>query len=200
MHTDPPVEAIAASMSGDPSFQSELAFPFSKEVVKSLSEAGVPELDDSHDFSPPPWLAARAGQPPTAMLDPLSLGVSLVLFSRTPAGEWAIEKICETLWEGAAKPALRRLFGRREPGTRAATETVRLRMAMWFEEDRLFVEVVADVAPGDDVRTLEQLISEAFRLAGRRIDAQGNMPAVLTYLIQGGTIGDPPIQSARPIP
>ena len=152
MPTDPPFEAIVTSMSGTVSFQSEHAFPFLKEVVETLDEAGIPELDASHGFSTPPWWRDGASQP-TAFLDPVGLGISLVLFSRTPVGEWAIDRFCDTVWEKAAKPAVRRLFGR--PAGDGAASTVRLRVGTWFEEDKLFVEVVADVRSPDDAHALE---------------------------------------------
>lgn len=199
MPLDPPAQAITTSMSGTVTFQHDLAFPFLKDVVEALGEAGIPELDDSHNFTEPPWWQGRTSQPPTAFLDPVSLGISLLLFSRTPVGEWAIDRVCDTLWEKAAKPALRQLIGKRNPGSSGGADTVRFRVGTWFEEDKLFIEVVADLKPRDDGRTLEQLVPEAFRLAAKRIEAQSIRPAVLTFRIQDGTLVRDPIESEQPI-
>lgn len=199
MPTEQPTEAIITSMRGSLTFQHDLAFPFLTEVVEALDDVGIPELDDSQNFTPPSWWEERkTTQLPTAFLDPVSLVVAIVLFSRAPAGAWAIDRICDTLWEKAARPALTGLVGKRKPGSSGGSNTVRFRIGTWFEEDKLFVEVVADLEPGDNGRALEQLVPQAFRLVADRIATQTER-RVLTVPIQDGKLGEP-IESDRPIP
>src|SRR3954453_8833043 len=122
MNEKPP-EAIITSMSGTYTFQRNLGLPFLTDVVETLGAAGVPELDDQHDFTRPPWWSGRGSEGPTAFLDPVTFVFSLCLFSRTPLAEWAIGRVCYLVWDKAAKPAVTRLLGRRADGG-ADTRTI----------------------------------------------------------------------------
>lgn len=160
--------AIAVRASGPTWFHEELVTPFLREAADPLTEEGFAWLGDAAgEFEVPQGLFETEEHEtgPVAMIGGIPEAIAVAIFLGTSVGSWAVGRICDAIWDGRIRPALRQLSERRQEDTDLARRSIVVRIGAWFDTDGVFVEVIAELRPGETLETVEELVPEAFRRA-----------------------------------
>jgi hypothetical protein len=173
---------VSSFYSGKLTFADELAMPFLRESIFALIKEGHEEVDEY------PIEIAAVGKVPTAFFGVDDAVVGILLFSHTPMGQWAINRICDNVWDKTVRPAFRKLIKRRDKNGGLDGGALTLTFGAWFETDNVFVQVIASLKTGEDPKKIESLVPEAFHRARNWIEGHGVQQPVLVYRIQNGNL------------
>ena len=165
----------------------ELSLPFLVEAIRGLTEDGFEEKSQlpidviSHQKTLPSGVFG---------VDDAAL-IGIAIFMGTSVGSWSIGRVCDQVWDGKSKPAVRNLFGRRKEKCLDSQKVI-LTFGVWFDVDQVFIQVIATLEPGHDSKVIEDLVPEAFRRAEAWIKVHGVQAPVLVYRITSGRVSSVP--------
>jgi hypothetical protein len=178
---------VSCYQSGKFSFSTELAMPFLEEAVGVLVKDGGTETDRY-----PITFEAIGAKGPIALFGFDDAIVGIMIFLHTPMGQWAVDRICDALWDKGLRPAVRRLFKRREKESGFGARPLTLCVGAWFDVDTVFVQVIVSLKQGEDAKKAQKLIPQAFQLAYDWIESHGITHPVLVYRIRDGKLSTHP--------
>lgn len=129
-----------------------------------------------------------------------ALTVGLSLFLGSSVGSWAVGHVCDSVWDKRVGPALEQLLDRRRDDPAAFWNAWTFRFGVWFDRDKVFVQVVGEIAGGDDGRALLELVPEAFRRAHEWLTDHGipDDECALIYYVRDAKLDAVPALSALP--
>ena len=200
MQEQPPdniAKAVRCGLGGPTSFHKEVGLPFVKELVEELGAEGFDENLEAFDI-PAGVMPSREFKATNVfgVDDVIFIGVSIYLAEKV--GSWALGRVCNSIYDGKIKPALKGLAGKLRK-TKVWVPTpdrpVIIKLGTWYDSDKLFVLVIADIRSDDELDNVGQLVTEAQKSALEWVEHHGIPSPVLIYRIQGGLLTTTPVWS-----
>ena len=169
----------------------EVAMPFLTEVSEALKGVGLEEGEAGFDVSAEILPASGPSRPRMAVEPATALIIGVSVFLGTAIGSWAVSKVCDAVLDHAVKPALKRLRARMRRNKKIITPSspLRMRIGVWYDVDRLYVLVIAEVTASAELAKVESLVPRAHDLALDWVKTHGITGQTLTYRVRHGELG-----------
>jgi hypothetical protein len=173
---------------------------FWAELECSIDNGGYSFVDEvSSGLNVPDNLVEKLSGPRfTNALGVDDLVVAFQLFLATPVGQWAVDKVCDGIYDGMLLPALRKLFGKRKDAGFATTAFTFV-SGVWYDTTGVYIGAAAEVSGLDEER-LGELLKKAQRQGLDWLSDHGIAKPVLLYEIREGELSiEPRLLDSVPI-
>ncbi|MFI5026163.1 MAG: hypothetical protein ACHQCI_05375 [Solirubrobacterales bacterium] len=143
---------------------------------------------------PSTLLAKNRRLEPTAVFGVDDAIVAISLFMAAGVGQWAIGKVCDTLWDGKLRGPLAKMLKRRRKEGYAG-EPMTVSFGVWYDTDGVYIGAVASLGVSDEDDRLVDLIPEAQQRGLEWIETHGVTKAAVIFPIRNGELASVPTLS-----
>ncbi len=163
--------------------------PFMNEVYEGLEEEGF-KSEDLRDFNIPGNLlpAPEFHTGPRGDFGASALVIGVSVFLGTTIGAWAVEKVCDEVYDVKIRPAFRNLLTNWGKSKNKQHPATTIRFSIWYDVDQIMVNVVAEGSSKEELKQASELIPEAHKAALSWLENHGIQKKVLTYRIRQGQL------------
>jgi len=185
--------------------QNEIVMPFLHDAASKLKALGFTGDDKAFDLPQDVFKGLHSSKDPQAFIEPITFLMGISIFLGTPIGVWAVNKVCDEVYNNAIRPAFQSAwasFFKRNKGGKKKQEQmllvspVRFTFGVWYDVDKIYIRVIAEIEKAEELEKIQPLVAEAHKAGLQWIETKGITHPILTYYIRHGQLSKFPYLSS----